>query len=195
MTHRNKRRRLFIDRPVQGTLLLRAASYWAVCLITQLLIVFLFVLLTSSSGDWNVNGARMWWHVQVSLVASFAILPMILLDVLKLSHRWVGPLFRLRSSLKAISRGEPIQPIKFRENDFWQGLADDVNVLTEELNHLRATPRSDEDPTGASLFANAAAALGGSQKVANPARPAPLSVSSDAYLASGAAPTVPIASG
>ena len=43
MEHQQKRRRIFVDRRIQGALLLRAALYWAVSLMTQLLIVFLYL--------------------------------------------------------------------------------------------------------------------------------------------------------
>ena len=83
------------------------------------------------------------WHIQVSLLASLAVLPIMLLDILRLSHRWVGPLFRLRASLHQLSLGEPIQPIRFRDGDYWQDLARDVNVVTEELMRHRSNSRED----------------------------------------------------
>jgi hypothetical protein len=147
MKPQHQRWQLFVDRPIQGALLIRAAVYWAVCLLTQQLIVFLFVVATSWSDDFQTNGSRLLWHVQVSTVASLAILPIILLDVLKLSHRWVGPVFRLRATLKSLTLGEPVPPIRFRERDFWQDLARDMNVITAELNRLRADQPNDNLPT------------------------------------------------
>ena len=147
MNPQHQRWQLFVDRPIQGALLIRAAVYWAVCLLTQQLIVFLFVVATSWSDDFQTNGARLLWHVQVSTVASLAILPVILLDVLKLSHRWVGPVFRLRATLHSLTLGEPVPPIRFREGDFWQDLARDMNVVTAELNRLRANQPDDNLPT------------------------------------------------
>jgi hypothetical protein len=157
MKPQQQRWQIFVDRPIQGALLFRALVYWAVCLMTQQLIVFLFVLLTSSSDNLHANGARVLWYIQVSLVASLAILPMILLDILKLSHRWVGPIFRLRASLHALSLGEPVPPIQFRDGDFWQELARDVNALTAELNRHRADDRNDSRATEALPSTNAQA--------------------------------------
>ena len=138
MKPQHQRSQVFIDRPIQGALLLRAVVYWAVCLLTQQLIVFLFVLVTSSADNFHANGAQVWWHIQLSILAALAILPMMLLDILKLSHRWVGPIFRLRAALHALTLGEPVPPIRFREGDFWQDLARDINVVTAELNRHRA---------------------------------------------------------
>jgi len=141
MTQQQPRWRLFIDRPIQGALVSRALLYWAVTLMTQQLIVFLFVLATSGESS---NAARLWWHMQLSIVAATVILPMVLLDVLKLSHRWVGPISRLRASLQALNRGERVPPLQFRERDFWPELANDFNAVTIELNRLR-TNRSEID--------------------------------------------------
>src|SRR5262249_31329705 len=153
----------FIDRHIQGTLLLRALAYWAVCLIMQQLIVFLFVLVTSSSDDVHINGARVLWYIQVSILASLAILPLIVLDILKLSHRWVGPIFRLRASLRALTLGKPVSPIRFRKGDFWQDLARDVNVVTAELNRYRAAARNDDFAATSPLAPSANEAPNGSR--------------------------------
>jgi hypothetical protein len=132
------RRRLFIDRPIQTALLLRATSYWAVCLLVQVLMIVFFAVVTSSPDSFYARLDALWTHLQLSLVAAAVVLPLLLLDIVKLSHRWVGPIFRLRTSLQALSRGEPVTPIRFREGDFWQELAGDFNVIATELSQYRA---------------------------------------------------------
>ena len=137
MIYHNKRRRLFIDRPVQVALILRAMLYWVMCLVAQLLMVFVFAIFTSPEDVFS-NESHLWWHFQLAVLAAMVLLPLILLDVLKLSHRWVGPVFRLRTSLRALSRGESVAPICFRESDFWQELAGDLNVVAAELDRQRS---------------------------------------------------------
>lgn len=88
-----QRRSLFIDRPVQMALLFRALLYLTVSLMAQLLMVFFFAFITSSQDDFIANGPRLWWHLQLSVVAWMVLIPIILLDLLKLSHRWVGRSF------------------------------------------------------------------------------------------------------
>jgi len=171
MSNQHPRWNIFVDRPIQGALLLRALMYWAVSLLVQQLIVFLFVLLTSSAADFSTNGARVFWHIQVSLIASLAILPIMLLDILKLSHRWVGPLFRLRGSLHELSLGQPVPPIRFRDGDFWQDLARDMNVVTAELNRLRSKSQKDDLDSASPLSPNDLAARCGSQQATELAMP------------------------
>ena len=137
MGNRSQRRRLFIDFPVQGTLLVRAVLFWMVTVISQAIMVLLFTVMTSDSiGD--LQGQQTWWFLQLNLLASALLLPAILLDLLRLSHRWVGPIYRLRASLQALNRGEPVEPIAFRDGDFWQELAKEFSQAAEELNRLRA---------------------------------------------------------
>lgn len=161
MTNSNQRRSLFIDRPVQVALLLRAMLYWAVCLMAQLLIVFFFAIVTSSQDDFSANGPQLWWHLQLSILAAAVLLPVLLLDLLKLSHRWVGPIFRLRTSLHALSRGERVPPIRFRDGDFWQELAGDLNVVSAELGRQEDSSPAISVVTGLPAAANTLEALRG----------------------------------
>jgi hypothetical protein len=139
MSHQHHRRRMFIDRPIQSALLFRAAAYWGVSLMTQLLFVFFFAVVSSSPDSFYAKSNHLWWHLELSVIGAMLLLPMILLDILRLSHRWVGPIFRLRSSLQALSRGACVPPIRFREGDFWQELAGDFNVVAAELAQRRGT--------------------------------------------------------
>jgi len=62
-------------------------------------------------------------------VASFLLLPLVVYDIVQMSNRFCGPLFRLRRELRALARGEHVEPISFREGDFWQEFAQEFNAL------------------------------------------------------------------
>jgi hypothetical protein len=151
MNARPKRRRILIDMPVQVALLLRATLYWVVSVATQVFIINLVLILGSTSqapGAFNVPDVQTRWLLQLVILASVLVLPVLLYDVLRLSHRWVGPVYRLRTSLQALSRGETVAPIAFRAGDFWQELAGDFNVIAAELNRRRASDpdKADSEP-------------------------------------------------
>jgi len=161
MGQHSQRRRLFIDYPVQGTLLLRAVFFWMVTIISQVLMVLFFALMTSDSiADFHLRGQQLWWHLELVMLASALILPALLLDLLRLSHRWVGPIFRLRAALQALNRGEPIKPIAFRDGDFWQELAAEFNQFAEELNRLRSAKTTSDELVGVA-DADRSTAVGG----------------------------------
>jgi hypothetical protein len=132
------RRRILIDRPIQQAVMLRTMLYWGLGTIAQVLMVLYFALITTTQRDFINFGPQLWWQLQISLLASAVLLPIILLDVLRLSHRWVGPIFRLRASLKAMARGEAVEPVRFRDGDFWQDLAVDLNAVSAEFERHKA---------------------------------------------------------
>ena len=138
MPHSNQRHRLFLDYPIQCALLLRVAGYWAASLLTQALMVFFLAIITTAPNDFHQGATRLWWQLGMVLIGSALVLPMILFDVVRLSHRWVGPVFRLRESMQALSRREKVNPIRFRTADYWQEMAGDFNVIAEELQRQRA---------------------------------------------------------
>jgi hypothetical protein len=147
---KHQRRKIFIDRPIQLAVLLRTALYWAMCTMAQVLMVLFFGMVASSQQDFPSLHPQVTWHLQVTLLASIALLPILLWDVLKLSHRWVGPIFRLRTALRTLSRGETISPVKFRGRDFWQDLASDLNAVAAQLEKTRtpnSEPAADRKPT------------------------------------------------
>lgn len=51
---------------------------------------------------------------------------------LKLSHRIAGPLHRLETEMKNLSEGKKVEPLKFREGDFFKPLADTFNNLCDK---------------------------------------------------------------
>jgi hypothetical protein len=69
-------------------------------------------------------------------------MPMFLRDTMKLSNRFAGPMFRLRTSLRGLVSGEQHLPIKFREEDFWQEAARDFNQVLERVERLQAENES-----------------------------------------------------
>ena len=83
----------------------------------------------------------------------FFLLPVFILDTIKLSHRFAGPIYRLRNTIRSLAQGEEFRPLKFREVDFWQSLAEDFNVMVARLKGevvdppAAETPAATEEPT------------------------------------------------
>src|SRR5690349_17745950 len=65
-----KRRKLFIDRPLQLAVLLRTALYWAMCTMAQVLMVLFFGIISSSQNDFPSLHPQVIWHLQITLLAS-----------------------------------------------------------------------------------------------------------------------------
>ena len=88
---------------------------------------------------------QLWWTQGPFLLAALFLLPVFVLDTIKLSHRFVGPINRLRSTIQSISAGAAPRKVKFRDFDFWQGLAEDFNQMVGQLSVLPEHPRESAD--------------------------------------------------
>ena len=145
------RKQLFVDPKVQGALVLRVLLYWAVCLITVTLMLLCWSILRTPRMFYT-HLDDMWFHYGPAPIASFVLLPMVVLDIIRVSNRFAGPLVRLRRSMRALARGEHVEPIKFRKGDFWQEFADEFNAVAARFQRERpnAEPTLREETATAS---------------------------------------------
>lgn len=65
--------------------------------------------------------------------AILALLPLLIYDSMKLSNRIVGPICRLRDTMRKISRNEQVTPLNFRSGDYWQQVPREFNAMMEQL--------------------------------------------------------------
>jgi hypothetical protein len=121
------RRTLFVDRELQGTLLWRVLLYWQFFVIsTSLLLLAREYYVAPFDG---IADALRMTYLRYSpvLFASLIVLPIVMLDVLRITNRVAGPMLRLRRGLREVADGRPAQPINFRKEDFWRDMASDFN--------------------------------------------------------------------
>ena len=134
-----KRKRLFVDNRVQGSLIRQLIIHWS--LACFLIFLYLFTLEAFSSGfslGFQETIGVLWREYGLLVLVLFVISPVFIYDSMKLSNRFVGPMISFRAALKKISNGEDHEAINFRQNDFWKELANDLNKVSAELKELRA---------------------------------------------------------
>lgn len=139
------RKQLFIDPKVQGALVLRVALYWVVCLMTITLMLLCWRILTGPARMFYTHFGEMWFHFGPALIASFLLLPLVIVDIVRLSNRFAGPLIRLRRSMRALAQGEDVRPIHFREGDFWREFADEFNAVLARVEQLSGPSERPEE--------------------------------------------------
>ncbi len=127
------RKQLFVDPKVQGALVLRVILYWAFCLITITIMLLCWRILTGPARLFYTHFNDLWFFYGPALIASLLVLPLVVIDSLRLSNRFVGPLMRLRRSMRDLTRGERVEPIRFRDDDFWHDFAEEFNVLAAHV--------------------------------------------------------------
>lgn len=126
---RSRRRQIFCDREVQSALMLRVVMYWLFCLLTITLMLVCWNVITGPPRRFLPIATELYQRYAPAMVASLLVLPIVMVDVVRLSNRFVGPIKRLRDGMTALAEGEEVRPMKFRDHDFWASLADLFNSI------------------------------------------------------------------
>ena len=131
------RKRLYVDGQVQRALVVRMVVLWLLCQVTTALMMLFWVILVRPDAWFLIRSPLTDpWHfiVPTVLISSCMMLPLVIIDMIRLSNRFVGPMVSLRQSIKALARGEHVNPIQFRRNDFWQDFAEDFNAMLAQVD-------------------------------------------------------------
>ena len=140
-----QRKKTYVDPQVQGALVRRLVLHWLAFLLVAGLVAFSLQVLSDPFRSIGEHTLATWWTHGPFLLVMLLILPVFVLDTIKLSHRFAGPIFRLRKTIRAIADGEPPQPVQFRDFDYWKGLAEDFNRMIERLSASDSTPRKENE--------------------------------------------------
>jgi hypothetical protein len=134
------RKRLFVNREIQGRLLGRTALYWMLYHGVLWMAMFLYRYAEHRGavqagaeprsfadlyGQFVNEHYSMW-------ICAVAILPIVLWDLLKFSHRVVGPLVRFQRTIEGLTAGEKVDEVRLRNGDLLFDLQTTFN-----LNSLR----------------------------------------------------------
>lgn len=127
------RNKLLIDKRVQGALLIRAVGY---CLLNTVFLVAgftLWQLYAGRSQPAELQARDFWAGFAPALLATLCAVPLVVVDCLRVTNRFAGPLYRMRVSMRKLARGEPVQPILFRQHDFWHEIAEEFNAAVARI--------------------------------------------------------------
>jgi nitrogen fixation/metabolism regulation signal transduction histidine kinase len=142
------RKKTFVDPKVQGALVRRLVLHWFSFIAVAAVVAFCLQILTNPFRSISEHGQELWWTHGPFLLVMFFMLPVFIVDTIKLSNRFAGPIYRLRNTIRSVADGEKFQPLRFRDFDFWQGLADDFNAMVARLTgSTREQPTLDADET------------------------------------------------
>lgn len=127
------RKKKFVDPQVQGALVRRLVVHWLAFVGVAGVVAFFLQVLSNPLQPFSEHLQQIWWSHGPFLIVMLFMLPVFVLDTIKLSHRFAGPIYRLRQCIRGIAEGGPVPRLKFRDFDFWHGLAEDFNKMTERL--------------------------------------------------------------
>lgn len=142
MSESNKRARVLIDSTVQWSLGRRMALHWFAffgMLVGINVVVRSILAIPDSTISQALQQALLDQLPQISIM--LLALPIFVLDTVKFSNRFAGPIFRLSKSLETLGAGTPMRPIKFRNGDFWMDMAEKFNKVLARVNQLETRNR------------------------------------------------------
>lgn len=142
-----RRRRLLADRKLQGALLVHTTLYWFYTLFSVALIALCWIVFIQKPATNSDLFGQLWTNCGPLLIGSIVILPLVLLDCLRLSNRFAGPMLRFRRAMSELANEKPAQPIHLRDGDYWLEFAQDVNRVAELLAATRTESSAGERPT------------------------------------------------
>ena len=144
------RKKTYVDPKVQGALVRRLVMHWLAFVCVAAAVAFCLQVLSNPLRPLNEHVQQLWWTHGPFLLVMVFLLPVFVFDTIKLSHRFAGPIYRLRHTIRSIAEGNPPPRLKFRDFDFWQGMAQDFNLMVDRLSGREIRPEDDEDSAEAS---------------------------------------------
>jgi hypothetical protein len=152
---KSRRKRTYVNARVQGRIVGRVASYWVLyhIVLWHGLFVFRYAQVRMSSGDDQIIqpvGSIYWQfcidHIPL-LMASLLIMPLFMLDFIRLTHRVVGPLVRAGDALQQLMQNKRVPAVEFREGDLlteFENTFNDFLAYYDEQKHAKSLPRTPE---------------------------------------------------
>ena len=130
------RKKHFIDASVQGSLARRIIGHWLLFLLIATIASFVLQVLSNPFRPLAEHVQGLWWTHGPFLLVLVFLLPVFVVDTIKLSNRFAGPVYSLRRAMREIVQGKPPRKLKFRRHDFWHELAEDYNAMLLKLEVL-----------------------------------------------------------
>ncbi|MCO6045260.1 hypothetical protein NG895_15215 [Aeoliella sp. ICT_H6.2] len=140
---RNKRGKEYIDPQVQGALWRRMVLHWLAFILVALLLAVGLEWMSDPFQPVLEVITRAWWTYSPMLLVLGCLIPLFVYDSIRLSHRFAGPIFRLRQVIHSLASGSRPERVEFRDNDFWKEIAADMNQVIDRLGN---TPANKEEP-------------------------------------------------
>ena len=133
-----RRKRLYIDPKIQGALLIRTAVYWLLCLLTASSVLACWMTITGPARPLRSPFHDFWNEFGPSFIFAMLMLPIALFDLLRLSNKVAGPMYRIRNEMHKLAMAEPVRPIELRSGDFGGDMAEEFNAILRRFNELES---------------------------------------------------------
>lgn len=116
---------------------MQLVSLWLASIALALLLSLLLQYFANPIVDFADFLHRAGGYLLPFLLAFAATAPIAVHLILRFTHRFAGPIVRLRSEMAQLAAGGSPPPIRFREKDYWQDLAGNFNQIAGDLEKSR----------------------------------------------------------
>jgi hypothetical protein len=127
------RKKKFVDPEVQGTLTRRVLLHWLAFAGVSAVLTFGMHWMSDPFAPLNEVVAGAWWTYSPVFLVLLCMLPLFIVDTIKLSSRFAGPLVRFRRAVSDLADGQPPESIEFRNSDFWREMATDLSRVAKRI--------------------------------------------------------------
>lgn len=137
MSNQFKRKRIYVDRGVQGGIVTRLVVLWVGSTAVAAGVWFVMQFFADPTGgiDRYLESAN---QNITPLALAFAVtLPIAVLQLLRFTHCFAGPVVRLRRMMTELASGQEVPHLKFRDGDYWPELAEQFNLIAQDLTKAR----------------------------------------------------------
>ncbi len=141
-----KRSRLLVEPRVQLTLVRHVVFYWLCTVMTvELLNISRQIAVgPEQPGFWSYLFNEHTLQAMIRLaIGALLVLPLVIYDMLRLSNRFAGPIFRMRRTLRNVAANGAIENVQLRDGDYWGDFAEELNAALALLDSQRQTDEAD----------------------------------------------------
>ena len=143
-----KRKIQYVGERIQRVLAARAALHWVFCLAVVFASVFVSRFLSEPKLGMLQNWKSTWTTMGPPLLLAACFLPWVIIDNMRLSNRFSGPLSRIQSSLQRMRAGKRMLPIRIRKRDFFHDMVAEINSLAASIDRLETPGEAPTKPIG-----------------------------------------------
>lgn len=137
------RKQNYVDTKVQGSLLRRIVMHWCIFFVVAFIaVIAMQALLGDPAQSMSERISEKSADMAVLGVVLLAIFPAFLLDTVRFSNRFAGPIVRLRRGLRELADNGTTNDLAFRDEDFWIEMANEFNRVKEMVESKKSTSKT-----------------------------------------------------
>lgn len=136
---RERRQKLVVSSGIQWAIVRESVWNWLLYFTTVVFLIGSIQVLRGGPSRPLMEHCQAIGGQVLTLFLVFALLlPKFIYDWFRLSHRFLGPVERVRGALRDLASGKEYTEVRFREDDFWGRMADELNAAVQALGMDRS---------------------------------------------------------